>query len=263
MIGFNYLGKLGRLGNQMFQYAATKGISAHRGYDYCIPNHNEIFDDGSGNKLRIEIFNPFNLDVKCEQVKGKSVGERGFHFDELLFNECPDNTNLVGFFQSEKYFKHIESEIRKDFTFKDDIVDDCKEVVEELLNGNPIALHIRRTDYLINPNHYALDLEYYEEALSKFDSNREVVIFTDDPLWVSQQKLFETDRFLLGENIDSYHDLYLMTQCSDFIIANSTFSWWGAWLANTGKVIAPSKWFGPGNYDLDTKDLYPKHWEIL
>ena len=78
-----------------------------------------------------------------------------------------------------------------------------------------------------------------------------------------EQKLFESDRFIVSSGNDPYIDLYLMSQCDDFIIANSTFSWWGAWLANRGKVIAPKKWFGPNNSHLNTKDLYPEHWEII
>ena len=100
-------------------------------------------------------------------------------------------------------------------------------------------------------------------ALSKFDSDREVIIFSDDIFWASSQELFQPDRFIISDGNSSYHDLYMMTQCSDFIIANSTFSWWGAWLGNTGRVIAPSKWFGPNNSHLNTKDLYPENWEII
>ena len=112
-------------------------------------------------------------------------------------------------------------------------------------------------------NHYNQSLDYYEKALSKFDSKRQVVIFSDDPQWCVEQKLFESDRFIVSSGNDPYIDLYLMSQCDDFIIANSTFSWWGAWLANRGKVIAPKKWFGPNNSHLNTKDLYPEHWEII
>ena len=264
MIGFDYLGKAGQLGNQMFQFAATKGIAANRGYDMCIPQHDEVFHDGIGNYLKIELDNPFTIQVPRGMIKGKVIQEQGFHFNEDLFNSCPDNVSLYGFFQTEKYFKHIEDEIRQDFKFNSSIQGECKPIVDEVLDQSPIALHIRRGDFLINSgNHHNLSLEWYEEALSKFDPDREVVLFTDDPFWACSQELFKPDRFLLSEGNSSYHDLYLMTQCSDFIIANSTFSWWGAWLANTGRVIAPSKWFGPNNAHLNTKDLYPSSWEIL
>ncbi|QDH50676.1 photosystem II protein D1 [Synechococcus phage S-B43] len=148
--------------------------------------------------------------------------------------------------------------------FNSTIQGESEPIVDEVFDQSPIALHIRRGDFLINSgNHHNLSLEWYEKALSKFDPDREVILFTDDPFWAASQELFKPDRFLLSEGNSSYHDLYLMTQCSDFIIANSTFSWWGAWLANCGRVIAPSKWFGPNNAHLDTKDLYPDHWEIL
>ena len=264
MIGFDYLGKLGQLGNQMFQYAATKGIATHLGYDFMIPKHNQEHHDGIGNILKIELDKPFTIECKRGMINGEAVLEQGFHFNETLFNNCPDNRNLYGFFQTEKYFKHIEDDIRKDFTFKKKIQNECKEIVEEVFDQDPIALHIRRGDFLINSgNHHNLSLEWYEKALKKFDPDREVIIFSDDIFWASSQELFKPDRFIISDGNSSYHDLYLMTQCSDFIIANSTFSWWGAWLANTGRVIAPSKWFGPNNAHLNTKDLYPSHWKIL
>jgi hypothetical protein len=270
MIGFNHLGKLGQLGNQMFQYAATKGIAAHRGYDMCIPQHDEVFPDGIGNLLKIELDNAFTIHSQ-RGIVGRSFAEQLsvipegiFQFNEYLFNNCPDNVSLYGFFQTEKYFKHIEDEIRKDFKFNSTIQKECEPIVDEVFDQSPIALHIRRGDFLINSgNHYNLSLEWYEKSLSKFDSDREVILFSDDPLWISSQELFKPDRFIISEGNSSYHDLYLMTQCSDFIIANSTFSWWGAWLANTGRVIAPSKWFGPNNAHLNTQDLYPEHWEII
>ena len=269
MIGFNYLGKLGQLGNQMFQYASLRGIAANNNYNFCIPNHQEIFDDGIGNKIRIELFDCFKL-RNCSGLNLQMIDENRpllqedvFEFKEDLFNNCPDWVSLWGFFQTEKYFKNIESEIREDFEFKDDIVDDSKEIVEQYFD-NPIALHIRRGDFIRNSaHHHNLTLDYYEQALNKFDSDRQVVIFTDDPKWALKQELFSDDRFIVSQDTSSYHDLYMMSKCSDFIIANSSFSWWGAWLANTGRVIAPSKWFGPNNAHLDTKDLYPEHWEII
>ena len=263
MIGFNHLGNLGQLGNQMFQYASLKGIAGKHGYQYCIPK-NSVVTDALGNKLRTELFDVFNLNVNIQKIEtDQYLQEPSFNYSENFVNSCPDNVSLWGFFQSEKYFKHIEKEIRKDFTFKDEIVEDCKNIIKDIFD-DPIALHIRRGDFLINSgNHYNQSLEYYENALSKFDSDRQVVIFSDDPKWCMLQDLFSSDRFIVSESTGPYHDLYLMTQCSDFIIANSTFSWWGAWLANRGNVIAPEKWFGSNNSHLDTKDLYPDDWKIL
>lgn len=263
MIGFNHLGNLGQLGNQMFQYASLKGIAGKHGYQYCIPK-NSVVTDALGNELRTELFDVFNLNVNIQKIEtDQYLQEPSFNYSENFVNSCPDNVSLWGFFQSEKYFKHIEKEIRVDFTFKDEIVEDSESIIKDIFH-DPIALHIRRGDFLINSgNHYNQSLEYYENALSKFDSDRQVVIFSDDPKWCMSQDLFSSDRFIVSESAGPYHDLYLMTQCSDFIIANSTFSWWGAWLANRGNVIAPKKWFGSNNSHLDTKDLYPDDWKIL
>ena len=268
MLAFNYLGKLGRLGNQMFQYASLRGIARNRGYDFCIPNHQEVLKDPYGFDLKIELFYPFKMThIRPHNIKLLDRGyapvaeEKHFHFDEILFNMCPDEISIAGFFQSEKYFKHIEDEIREDFSFKDEILDPCKEMIESV--GESISLHVRRTDYLQNPNHTTLDLDYYENALSKMDSSLPVIVFSDDPKWCNSQLLFSGDRFMISESQDQYIDLCLMTLCSHHIIANSSFSWWGAWLSNSQNVIAPSKWFGDGNRDKKTDDLYLKHWMVI
>jgi len=265
-IAFNYLGKLGQLGNQMFQYAATLGAARYHSVTFTIPDHNEVLVDALGNKLRIELFDCFDIepDNKGLLKTDNILPEKGFEFDSNIFNiDRRHDFTLQGFFQTEKYFKHCEEEIRNQFKFKEDVVNECNDIIEECFD-NPIALHIRRGDFLINSgNHYNQSLDYYEKALSKFDSKRQVVIFSDDPQWCVEQKLFESDRFIVSSGNNPYMDLYLMSQCDDFIIANSTFSWWGAWLADKGRVIAPKKWFGPNNSHLNTKDLYPEHWEII
>ena len=265
-ISFNYLGKLGQLGNQMFQYASTMGIVRRVGVPFMIPDHDEIFHDGIGNKLRIELF-------ECFDIKPDKIGildtevilrEEGFEYNNHIFGvDSSQDFTLFGFFQTDKYFQHCEDEVRQQFTFKKQIVDECKEIVETCFE-NPISLHIRRGDFLINSaNHHNLSLEYYERALRKFDANRQVIIFSDDPEWCGDQELFSDDRFVISEGNGSYHDLYMMTQCSDHIIANSSFSWWGAWLGQGERVIAPSKWFGSNNAHLNTKDLYCNGWEVV
>ena len=268
-IGFNALGRMGRLCNQMFQYAALKGIARKTGVDCCIPHYTDAVDDGIGNMLRTELFDSFDLDVKVGLLNNGHapvVNERHFHFDEELFRMCPDHVDLRGYFQTEKYFKHIEKEIRSDFTFKDEILNPCKEMIESV--ENPIALHVRRGDYIKNAeNHFNLPRAYYEAALSKFDDDRNVIVFSDDPLWCHDEGIFVDDRFIISENEDNRVDLCLMSLCDDFIIANSSYSWWGAWLSsNKDKtVIAPSQWFGKTGYtkDHDTKDLIPNDWTII
>jgi hypothetical protein len=266
MIGFNALGRMGRLCNQMFQYAALRGLSSKSGAEICIPYYQDAVDDGIGNMLRTELFDSFNLNVKTGLLNNGHapvVNERFFHFDQELFDHCPDHVSLQGYFQTEKYFKHIEHQIRDEFTFVDDILEPCKEMVGTL--DNPIALHVRRGDYVINSeNHFNLPLEYYEAALKHFDDDRNVIVFSDDPKWCHGQSIFSDDRFIISENTDNRVDLCLMSLCNDFIIANSTYSWWGAWLSSNKnkKVIAPVQWFGKTGYtkDHDTKDLIPETW---
>ena len=262
MIGFNALGQLGRLGNQMFQFAALKGIARHHGYQFCFPpsqNKNEWTDHqllipfklGSTNELNIQYI---DFDRPTYQ-------EKGFGFDQDLFDKCPDWVTIQGFFQTEKYFKHIKQELKLDFTFKDDIQNPCVDMISQL--DNPVALHIRRTDYITNPNHTCLGLDYYERALNIFP-NQTVLIFSDDPQWCQNQKLFEDDRFMISDNDDQYIDMCLMTMCKGHIIANSSFSWWGAWLSNSERVIAPKGWFeGSNNSHLDTSDIYCSEWTVL
>ena len=263
MIGFNALGRMGRLANQMFQYASLKGIARRHGYDYMISYHQDVVDDGIGNMLRTELFDSFDLKVRTGIYEAPILGERHFHFDQELFDKCPDNVVLQGYFQTDKYFKHIEDELREDFTFKDDILNPCKEMMWQM--DFPIALHIRRGDYVINSaNHPLCSLEYYENALNHFDDDREVIVFSDDPAWCKEQELFSDDRFMISENEDNRIDLCLMSLCSDFIIANSSFSWWGAWISanKDKKVIAPRQWFGANGYtkDHNTKDVIPDGW---
>lgn len=263
MIGFNALGQLGRLGNQMFQFASLKGIARNRGFEYCFPptqNQNEWTDH--------QLFNPFKLsntsqlNVQFIDSSRPTVVEQSFSFDENLFNECPDWVSIQGYFQTEKYFKHIELEIKQDFEFKDEIIEPCKDMISSI--NRPISLHIRRTDYLTNPNHTSLDLLYYKKALNEFGKDSTILVFSDDPDWCNQQEIFSDDRFLIAEGNSNYVDLCLMTLCSGHIIANSSFSWWGAWLSESNKVIAPSGWFkGSKNEHLDTKDIIPKNWLVI
>ena len=262
MIGFNALGQLGRLGNQMFQFAALKGIARHHGYQFCFPpsqNKNEWTDHQL--LIPFKLCSTNELNIQYIDFDRPTYQEKGFGFDQDLFDKCPDWVTIQGFFQTEKYFKHIKQELKLDFTFKDDIQNPCVDMISQL--DNPVALHIRRTDYITNPNHTCLGLDYYERALNIFP-NQTVLIFSDDPQWCQNQELFEDDRFMISDNDDQYIDMCLMTMCKGHIIANSSFSWWGAWLSNSERVIAPKGWFeGSNNSHLDTSDIYCSEWTVL
>jgi hypothetical protein len=184
MIGFNALGQLGQLGNQMFQVASLRGIASHKGYNYCFPLHNNVVVDHLGNRLRPDLHNVFTLqnvsplNIQTIDVGRPTVSEGTFHFNENLFNECPDWVDLQGFFQSEKYFAHDTVMVREMYTFRSEIIDPARSMVEAL-NKAPVALHIRRGDFLRNSgNHFNLDLHWYARALDKFDlEGRQVAIF--------------------------------------------------------------------------------------
>ena len=264
MIGFNALGHLGRLGNQMFQFAALKGIARNRKFQFCFPPSNNK-DEWRDHQLLIpfKLTKTSQLNVQYLDPDRTIVPEGSFYFNEDLFNTCSDWVDIRGFFQSEKYFKHIRDELLVDFEFRDEILNPCKEMISQF-DTPPIALHIRRTDYITNPNHTAIGLEYYEKALENFDKDSIVLVFSDDPKWCNEQDLFKGGRFLISEDNSNYIDMCLMTMCSGHIIANSSFSWWGAWLSNSIKVIAPADWFkGSDNELLDTKDLYCEGWEVI
>ena len=264
MIGHNHLGKNGRFGNQMFQYAATRGIAAKHGYDWCIPDGPKSDEEFNDEENQHKLFMAFKMGgVKTVNMHPAPYKEEGsFTFDQDLFDNCEDNVNLYGYFQCEKYFKHIEDEIRKDFEWRDDVKKLCQGLFDSI-GGKAISLHIRRTDHLVKPTyHPVLPLSYYEEALSKFPSDIPVLIFSDEPAWCHEQELFmKDDRFMVSDSGDNITDMCLMSMCQYQIMANSTYSWWGAWLSNSENVVAPKLWFGPDGKD--PRDVYVNRWEYL
>ena len=282
-LAFNNIGSLGRLGNQMFEYAALRGIAARHGYEWCIPPPDR---KGIENYSLHECFklSPDRREGIMEPCQ--YAQEPYFHFCQELFDTCPDNVSLHGFFQSWRYFDNVKDEIRKDYTFHEGILEPCKEMMEELEGQEPIMLHVRRGDpNLTDPRgfkwsytqcgsmHPVQPIEYYEKALKAFPEDQPVIVFSDSPEWVKEQEFFKPNRFMISEPEDKYADgsytpyadLCLMSLCSHAIIANSSMSWWGAWLqTNPDKMVfAPKMWFGSDYKDKDTKDLYCPKWILL
>ena len=273
MLSFNKLGKSGRLGNQMFQYASLRGIAANRGFDWVVPPPGTSGVDECGCENNYCMFETFKMTGATENHHGIPNDSRWaiwkeFHFNQALFDQVPDNINLDGYFQTEKYFKNVEKEIRDDFQFQDEIYEPCKEMLDSIEGDRKIFLHIRRGDpklpwaYVnLEAAHPVCTFDYYEKALAKFPDDIPVIVFSDDSAWCHEQDLFQDDRFMISENDSGYIDQCLMSMCSDFIIANSSFSWWAAWLGNRGKVIAPKKWFPDDKHNI--KDLYCKGWKVI
>jgi len=266
MISLNHIGNLGRLANQMFQYASLKGIAKHRGYSFVVPPRHVFGEQDANVKnsdvILYDVFERVEKNNDCILQDADNIWERKHEFDEELFTNCPDNVNLIGYFQTEKYFKHIEDEIREDFTFNKELYTDCKSFLKENFGSEVISLHIRRGDYISNSNHPTQSIEYYQEALSKLP-DLPVIVFSDDENWCKKQDLFKLDRFLISEKNTTDADLCLMSLCNYHIIANSSFSWWGAWLAKSEKVIAPQNWFGGECYNKSIVDYPFGNFEFL
>ena len=284
MLAFNELGNNGRLGNQMFQYASLRGIAANKGYEWCIPPFNSRRIDNYSLHKCFELGSVTQRNQHLlDRGHAPVVMERFFHFDGELFTLCPNDLSIHGFFQTEKYFKHIRSSLLADFKFLPHILEPVQEFMSEL--NNPIFLHIRRGDPNLvdargfkwsytecSEQHPPQPIEYYQEALSQFPDDQEVIIVSDSPEWVEEQELFKPERFYVSTPEEKYPDgsytpyidLCIMSLCKGAIIANSSLSWWGAWLQNdSGKVIAPKNWFGPAYADKNTSDLYCDKWIVI
>ena len=262
MISFDSLGRMGRLGNQMFQYAAIYAIARRRGFDFCIPP-----SSGRGLADEPQLAMAFDLAGPAEMALrpyAPRLTESHFHFDSVLAHTCPDNVDIRGFFQSERNFQDCAPEIRREFAFRPEVARLCREALAQL-GPEVISLHVRRTDYVMYAHmHPPQDIQYYQRALERAPEGLPVLVFSDDIAWCRAQALFQAPRFSFSEGWDHVHDLCLMSLCRHHIIANSSFSWWGAWLnpAPDKIVIAPTRWMGTEGYVAahDLRDLVPPGW---
>lgn len=274
MISYKKIGHFGRLGNQMFQFASTYGIAKKLGYDVAFPIENttnpnvEDFKDGVTRKVYFDIPKIFDLDqsilIPIDDIKTQyEVQEPYFHFSEDLFH-IPDNCNLSGYYQSEKYFDHCENDIRKLFTFKQDIAESSKSKFLDF-EYETVGIHLRVGDYIgLQDHHPVCEPEYYGNAIKHFlDKNYYFLIFSDN-IEYSKNIFGESENIVYIEGNTQEIDMCMLSMCNHNIIANSSFSWWAAWLNSNPnkKVVAPKKWFGPAYYFHNTKDLYPNNWII-
>ena len=235
-VTFSRLGKYGRLGNQLFQIASTIGIASKNWFDFGFPkwiNHH-------GGTRHVQDYFKHAL-PRTKQRKHRRL-EVEFGYRDIIL--C-DNTDLRGYLQSERYFEHCTDLVRHYFTFK--------------RQADPLpgcAIHIRRGDY--NPNFYRLlGPEYYLPAMERLGASR-YTVFTDSPEqveWIAKYADIRTPG-------DEVHDLQDFSLHESYIIGNSSYSWWGAWLGQ-GHTIAPKDWFGWKLRELDTKDMTPKGWTLL
>jgi hypothetical protein len=193
--------------------------------------------------------------------------EKNLKFDEKFFL-LKDNSYLDGYFQSEKYFVEMKEILRDEFSLVDQLPKKYSLLDEKIKSINSVAIHVRRGDYLSNKDtlriHGVCSIDYYTNAINLIKervSDPIFYIFSDDINWVKNNlDLPENSEFIDGNENRPEIDLTLMMSCKHFIIANSSFSWWGAWLSSfeSKVVIAPTPWFDDANYVAE--DIYSKQW---
>ena len=234
------LGNNGRLGNQIFQYAFLFGLSKAKGYDFCIPPNTDLLKC-------------FDISCKLNTPKLRKNNEKHFHYDEG-FPSYLDNTDYSGYYQSEKYFEHCKTELINSLQFKQEW-----KVPLNMETKDLVSIHVRRGDYVGNEYHPVVNTDYINAAKMHFP-NKKFIVFSDEIEWCRNNNIGD----YYAESNNHYIDLYQMTLCSGAIIANSTFSWWGAYLGrDKEKVVAPKKWFSGHYTGWNTKDVYSEGWVCI
>lgn len=286
---------LGGLGNQMFQYAAGRALSISR----SAPLRLDISDfSGYGPHHGFELMQVFSCPVTLagpEDVRAvlgwqssrlvrrlvvcpalrflrnrHFVAEPHFHHWPGI-RDVPLPCYLRGYWQSERYFSNVAQTLRMDFTFRQPLTGRNLELAEKIGAANAVSLHVRRGDYASNPKtlamHGVCPLGYYEAAIKYIVERVETphfFVFSDDMEWVRGNLIIDHPCAYVDHNsgAESYNDMRLMSLCRHHIIANSSFSWWGAWLNLRPEklVVAPKRWFANGN---NVKDLLPSGWVSL
>ena len=274
-VSFNSLGDLGRLGNQMFQYAALISIAKFNGYNFLIPDPEKV------NFRHYTLQDTFRLNSinKAENygisdfdnfINDKVTNDIEFHES---YNNLIKNVNLHGYFQSYRFIEPVIDLIQKDFQFNETVKSVAEKILtDELIDPkNYTFIHIRRGDYISKKEyHYNLDRSYYKKSARLFPATTKFLVFSDDVPWCKKnlklpnKLIFFEDSYSKAVKIANKESvaLFVMSKCRGGIIANSSFSWWGAFLQNgRGKIVSPSShsWFGY-KYEFNAKELIYSHW---
>jgi hypothetical protein len=279
----------GGLGNQMFQYAfglelATRhktelklDISSYsnpalnippRTYDLYIFNVTATIASEAEIRTLAKRVNHDLTDRLLNRVlgvKATHIREPHFHFSQDAFGS-PDNVYLNGYWQSDKYFRAVECQLRQEFTFRDPPCESARRILDKIENSESVCVHVRRGDFVTNPFNGLYGKEYYDagaEIISKTKSGLSFFVFSDDIPWCRENLAFDGETVFVEDEFEPVKfrdDLRLMAACKHFIIANSSFSWWAAWLNNGADkiVVAPSRWATPT--DIDKSDMYLPGW---
>jgi hypothetical protein len=287
---------IGGLGNQMFQYAAGRALSLARG----VPLRLDVSDfEGYGLHQGFELTRLFACsptiadsdDVRAmlgwqaakrirrvvARPQLRFLRNRHFVLEPHLhywqgIREVKSPAYLMGYWQSEKYFLAVAAQIREDFAFKLPLSRVNAELANQISQVSAVSLHVRRGDYVSNPKatamHGLCSLAYYQAAIqyvAERVTNPVFFVFSDDAAWVKVNLKMDYPCQYVEHNqgTESYNDMRLMSLCQHHIVANSSFSWWGAWLnPNPEKiVVAPVNWFN--NTVVNAADLIPAEWVRL
>lgn len=257
----------GGLGNQMFQYAYGRQLQLKKHKKVVFDT--SFFEENTKDTSRLFLLDKFNINLSdFRNIKRNKI--------QLFLNKYKDKILLrlikdYSFYQKEKYFIDIQKHILKEFTLKDELSQEAKTIRERIIQvSNSVSIHIRRGDYInnkkYNKHHGVCGIDYYKNAINYIKQriqNPIFFIFSDDITWVRQNFLIENAIYVSNANIKDYEELYLMSLCKNNIIANSTFSWWGAYLnKNENKiVIAPIKW--TTKKTSRELDILPSGWVIV
>ncbi len=251
-------------GNQLFQYAAAYSAAKYN-------NMNLYIDKSQYNEKSFRKYELNSLDIKTQYADAKSISElpvfkeSSFNFDSNIFN-LKSSVYIEGFWQSEKYFKQYSDDIHKMYRFKNMDFINNNHYDYMMRNSNSVAIHVRTQDYLVPPDnkiHYVCTKDYYKNAISRiYEVVKSPVFFVfSDNLITAQQFLDKNLEYIMVNSTGWQEDFYFMQQAKHNIIANSSFSWWAAWLNdNPDKiVIAPENWFSQ-NSGIDYSDVIPNDW---
>jgi hypothetical protein len=250
---------MGGLGNQLFQWSLYKRFEQEFGQKNVFIDDSFYTNHLVGTTKRNFLLGDFP-NLKFSKVKVSDIKNESFmhikddfnfkNYCKLIDQDKNNNFYFDGYWQNYKYFQDVEEIIRQEL-FMD---------IEFKMKKSSTSLHVRRTDYCTsNGYHPVIEIDYYKQALEIFQNHEELYIFSDDISWCKENLKFEN--MIFQEDTTELEDLTIMSKCKQNIIANSTFSWWGAWLNNNPdkKVIAPKKWFGD-HVNLNTSDLLPNNW---
>ncbi len=273
MITSTRIGRYGNLCNSMFQYAAVVGMAKKTGLEYCIPHNKTYFEPNYGCN-NTSIWDGFNITSPLldpiNEAHAPKFNEVEFPF-EYKDVQVEDFTDMVGFFQSEKYFENAEEEIKGQFSFKNELLKPLRKKFRTGYYPSPrecTSFHIRLGDYTRKRAHHpAQPASYWKQAVDEAALDY-IVVFSDD---IEQAKLmFKGDsRIIYSVEQNPFAALYHMSRCRNHIICNSSFGWWGAklgewamdsdWVPLDKTIVAPKLWFGPA-HNLSSEDIIPDRW---